>query len=178
MPRITNDDTDGNKLLSQDLRKYFHPTAQFERWMKAHYAKKHICEIGAGVGHVAKLLAESGLRVTAIDLEPKAASEFNVIKADSTTYPYDKNAVAMLCRPCHEDGFVRKTILRALNSGVRTVIYVGLHRNVRQDLGGYYREFTKRRIKGIGHADERIWELRISRVQASANLRRGTIPPL
>ncbi len=121
---------------------------------------------------------KAGMHVTALDLQPRAQSEFPVIQADSTTYPFEKDAVVMLCRPSHDNGFVLKTVLRALTCGVRTVIYVGLQRNVRQDLGGYYKQFTKRRIRNIGHADEGIWEMSVSRLQANANLRRGTIPPL
>jgi hypothetical protein len=45
-------------------------------------------------------------------------------------------------------------------------------------LGGYHKKFTKRRVAGIGHADERIWEMKVSRLSANAHLRRGAIPPL
>ena len=113
------------------------------------------------------------MQVTAIDLEPRAHSEFPVIKADSKEYAFEKDSIVVLCRPCHENGFVRDTVLQALTSGVRNVIYIGLQRNVRADLGGYFSQFTKHRITGIGHADERIWELKVSRLQANANLRRG-----
>jgi hypothetical protein len=161
-----------------DCSKYFHPTAQFIRWMKEHHGTQHIYDVGAGVGQVSSVLANAGLHITAIDLEPRHESEFPVIQADSTEYQFEKNSVVMLCRPCHEDGFVRNTILRALNCGVRAIVYVGLQRNVRQDLGGYYRKFVKRRIRNIGHADERIWEMKIDRFRVEAFFRRGAIPPL
>jgi hypothetical protein len=173
-----DDDADGNEFSSKDHRVFFYPTAQFVRWMKEHHGKKHIYEVGAGVGHVGKALAKAGLCVTALDLEPRDESEFPVVQGDSTEYQFEKDSVVMFSRPCHDDGFVRKTILRALNCGVRTIVYVGLNRNVRGDFGGYYKKFTKRRIKGIGHADERVWEMKVSRLQANTNLRRGTIPPL
>jgi hypothetical protein len=48
----------------------------------------------------------------------------------------------------------------------------------RADVGRYYGKFAKRRVTGIGHADEGIWEMRISRLSANAHLRRGAIPPL
>ena len=161
----SDDDADGNEFSSKDHRVFFHPTAHFIRWMKEHHGKKHIFEVGAGVGHVGKLLAKAGLYVTAIDLAPRDQSEFPVVQGDSTTYPFDKDAVVILCRPCHEDGFVRKTILRALTCGVRAIVYVGLNRNVRHDLGGYYRKFRKRRVMEIGHSDERVWKLEVSCVQ-------------
>ncbi|MDR3748746.1 MAG: hypothetical protein P4M04_11405 [Acidobacteriota bacterium] len=110
--------------------------------------------------------------------KPRAESEFRTVHFDSTEYAFEKDSVVMFCRPCHENGFVRETILRALNCGVRAIVYVGLDSNVKHDLGRYYREFTKRRIRNIGHADERIWEKRVGRLQAAAYLRRGAIPPL
>lgn len=170
--------TDRNEFSSRDHRVFFRPTPVFVRWLKTNHSDQHIFDVGAGVGCLAKSLAESGLNVTALDLQPRIDSEFSVIQGDSTTYQFEKDSVLMICRPCHDNGFVRKTILRALNCGARTVVYVGLQRNVRADLGGYYKQFTKRRIGGIGHADERVWEMKVSRLQANANLRRGTIPPL
>jgi hypothetical protein len=178
MPNIADDDADGNKPLSQDRRKYFYPTFVFVKWMQARFGGKLIYDVGSGMGHVGKALAKAGMLVTAIGLAPRDQSEFPVLQADSTIYPFERDALMMLCRPCHDDRFVRKTVLRALSSGARTVIYVGLQRNVRQDLGAHYKQFTKRRIRNIGHADEEVWEMSVSRLQANANLRRGTIPPL
>jgi hypothetical protein len=43
---------------------------------------------------------------------------------------------------------------------------------------GYYGKFAKRRTAGIGHADEGIWEMIVSRLSANAHLRRGEIAPL
>ena len=163
---------------AHDQGKYFQPTAKFNRWVTAEFSSKLIYDVGAGVGHVSKALSEAGLKVTAIDLQPRTESEFDVIKADSTEYAFEKGSVLMLCRPCHDHDFVRNTILRGLTCGVRAVVYVGLQRNVRADLGGYFRQFTQRRISGIGHADEHIWEMKISRAQADACMRRGAIPPL
>jgi SAM-dependent methyltransferase len=146
--------------------------------MKTHYSGKHIYEVGCGIGNTASMLAKAGMNVTAIDLEPRTESEFDVIKADSTEYAFEKGSVLMFCRPCHDHDFVRNTILRGLTCGVRAIVYVGLQRNVRADFWGYYKKFSKRRIANIGHADERIWEMRVGRLQADACLRRGAIPPL
>ena len=162
----------------RDRRVFFHPTPQFVRWMKAHNSGTHIYEVGCGTGNTASMLAKAGLHVTALDLEPRRDSEFDVIKADSTEYGFEEGSVLMFCRPCHDHDFVRNTILRGLCCGVRAVVYVGLQRNVRADLGGYYKKFTKRRVAGIGHADERMWEMKVSRLSANAHLRRGAIPPL
>jgi SAM-dependent methyltransferase len=166
------------EFSSKDNRTFFRPTARFVRWMKAQHGKQHVYDVGCGVGGTSKALAEAGLRVTAIDLQPRADSVFAVIQANSTEHQFEKDSVVMFCRPCHENGFVRDTILKALNCGIRAIVYVGLRRNVRHDLGGYFRKFVKHRVMGIGHADERIWEMTVSRLQANANLRRGAIPPL
>ena len=89
--------------------------------------------MGTGLSNV---LAKAGMQITVRDLEPRIATEFNVIKADSTEYVFDKDSEVMLCLPCHDGEFVRKTTLRALISGVRDVVYIGLQRNARVGLGG------------------------------------------
>jgi SAM-dependent methyltransferase len=157
---------------------FFRPTRVFVKWMKTHHSGKHVYEVGCGTANTANMLAKAGMHVTALDLEPRDQSEFPVVQANSTEYAFQKDSVLLFCRPCHDHDFVRNTILRGLTCGVRAVVYVGLQRNVRADLGGYYREFTKRRIAGISQADERIWEMKISRLSANAHLRRGAIPPL
>ena len=48
----------------------------------------------------------------------------------------------------------------------------------RADLGGYFKKFVQRRAGVVGHSDERVWEMRVSRAQADACMRRGAIPPL
>ena len=170
------DDNDGNEFSSKDHRVFFHPTAHFIRWIKGHHGKKHIYEVGAGVGHVAKLLAKAGLHVTAIDLAPRAESEFPVVQGDSTEYQFEKDSVAMFCRPLHS-GFVEKTLTKAIQSDVSHILYVGLTKNLQNDLGSIHDKFTKRRVGVVGNSDERVWELNVGRLRAEASLRRG-IPRL
>jgi hypothetical protein len=119
-----------------DHRVFFRPTRVFVRWVKAHYGKKHIYEVGCGVATVSNMLAKAGMHVTALDLHSRIQSEYPALRGDSTEHPFDKGSVVMFCRPCHEGGFVRETILNAMTCGVMAVVYVGLDRNVRHDLGG------------------------------------------
>jgi uncharacterized UPF0146 family protein len=146
--------------------------------MKSNHSGKQVYEVGCGVAKVSAMLSKAGFHVTAIDRVERTESECPVVTADSTSFQYEKGSVVLLCRPCHEGEFVRQTILNALTCGVRAVIYVGLDRNARHDLGGDYPQFVKRRVAGIGHADEHIWEMKITCLQAKAHLRRGAIPPL
>jgi hypothetical protein len=168
--------TSKTEFSSQDRDRYFRPTPAFIRWVKTHYGNKHICEIGAGVGHIAKALAETGLHVTALDLEPRTESEFDVIKADSTTHPFEEGSVVLLCRPCH-NGFVPRTIANAIQRHIAAILYVGLRKNFKSDVGSIHNMFTKRRVGMVGRSDERVWELNVGRLRAEASLRRG-IPRL
>jgi hypothetical protein len=160
-----------------DHRVFFHPTPQFVRWMKAHHSGTHIYEVGCGRGNTASMLAKAGLRVTAIDLEPRTDSEFDVIKADSAEYQFEKDSVVLICRPCH-NGFVVKTLTRGILCGVADVVYVGLTKNLEDDLGSLHDRFTKRRVGLVGHSGERVWELNVERLRADASMRRVAIPPL
>jgi hypothetical protein len=159
-----------------DHRIFFEPTANFIRWMKAQFSGKLIYEVGCGVGNLSAALAKAGLRVTAIDLAPRSESEFDVIKADSTQFPFEKDSVVMFCRPSHS-GFVEKTLTKAIQSHVSHILYVGLTKNLQDDLGSIHDRFTKRRAGAVGHSGEQVWELNVKRLRAEASVRRG-IPRL
>jgi hypothetical protein len=160
---------------AHDQGKYFQPTANFNRWMTAQFGGNPVYDLGSGMGHVAKALAKAGLRVTAIDLAPRTESEFDVIKADSTQqYQFEKGSVLLFCRPCH-NGFVEKTLTKAIMCGVADIVYVGLTKNLEDDLGSLHERFAKRRIGMVGHSDEQVWDLNVKRLRAS--VRRG-IPRL
>ena len=132
--------------------------------------------MGAGLGHVSKALSKAGLNVMAIDLEPRATFEFNVVKADSTTFPFERGAVVMFCRPSHS-GFVEKTLTKAIQSDVSHILYVGLTNNLQNDVGSIHDRFTKRRIGVVGNSGERVWQLNVKRLRAEASFRRS-IPRL
>lgn len=158
----------------RDRRVFFRPTPLFVRWMKARFSGQLIYDLGSGMSHVAKALAEAGLRVTAIDLQPRTESEFDVIKADGTQYQFEKGSVLLFCRPCH-NGFVEKTLTKGIMCGVADIVYVGLTKNLEDELGPIHDRFTKRRIGMVGHSDERVWDLNVKRLRSSV---RPSIPRL
>ena len=142
--------------------------------MKANHSGRHVYEVGCGVGNTASMLAKAGLHVTAIDLQPRTESEFPVVRGDSTQHQFEKGSVLLFCRPCH-NGFVEKTLSRGILCGVADIVYVGLTKNLQDDLGSLHDRFAKRRIGVVGHSDERVWELNVGLLRAS--VRRG-IPRL
>jgi hypothetical protein len=159
-----------------DHRIFFQPTTNFIRWMTVQFGGELIYDLGSGMGHVAKALATAGLHVIALDLVPRTASvsEFEVLRADSTQYPFQKDSVVMFCRPSHS-GFVEKTLTKAIQSRVSHILYVGLTKNLQDDLGSLHDRFTKRRIGSVGHSGECVWELNVKRLRASV---RRSIPRL
>jgi hypothetical protein len=125
--------------------------------MAANYRGRLLFEIGAGAGHVARALADSGLRITALDLYHQDFEEFPIIIADVTAYTYARDSVVMFCRPSHE-GFVEKAIERALKCGVTEILYVGLPMNRRHDLGCYSVGF-RRVLSDAGRKRENVYRM-------------------
>jgi hypothetical protein len=166
--------TSDEEYSARDRRVFFKPTPLFVRWMKTHHSGQHVFDVGCGTGNTASMLAKAGMKVTAIDLAPRTESEFDVIKADAAEYAFEKGAVLLFCRPCH-NGFVEKTLNKGIMCGVADIVYVGLTKNLQDDLGSLHERFTKRRIGIVGHSDERVWDLNIRRLRSSV---RRSLPRL
>jgi hypothetical protein len=137
--------------------RFFVPKPDFITHIAASYGGRLLYEIGAGVGHVSRALADAGLNVSAIDLYHRDEAQFSVTIADATTFQYNHGSVVLICRPSHE-GFVEKAISTALICGVREILYVGLRKNVAADLGRFRRSFRSV-LRDIGAAGENLYVL-------------------
>lgn len=137
--------------------RYFAPRPKFLAYMIANYKRKHLYDVGAGSGHVARALTDAGLKVTALDLYHQDFERFPITLADATTYPYEPDSAIMFCRPSHE-GSVAKTIATAVKCGVSDILYVGLPANRREDFGDYYRLF-RRVLSDAGGKRENVYRM-------------------
>lgn len=147
--------------------RFFMPKAKFVRHMAADYRGRLLYDVGAGVGHVARALADSGLDVTALDLYRRKEEQFPITIADVTSYAYKPGSVLMFCRPSHE-GLVEKTIGTALQCGIREFVYIGLQKNRRQDLGAYSRSFRKL-LSDVGKQNEYLCRWVVGNAKPVAN---------
>jgi len=136
--------------------RFFVPKPDFITHIAASYGGRLLYEIGAGVGHVSRALADAGLNVSAIDLYHRDEAQFSVIIADATTFQYNHGSVILICRPSHDEGFVEKAIDTALTCGVSEILYVGLRKNVAVDLGRFRRSFRSV-LRDIGAAGENLY---------------------
>jgi uncharacterized UPF0146 family protein len=141
--------------------RYFVPRPQFTQYMAANYKGKLLYDIGAGVGHVARALADSGLDVIALDMYRREEEQFSITLANGTSYEYEAGSIVMLCRPSH-DGYVRAVIQTALSRGVQEIVYVGLPKNTALDLGAYRHKF-RRVLRNVGAAGENVYQMTIAR---------------
>lgn len=137
-------------LLSQPLLvgvpaiKFFEPNRNFVRFMLQRYRKPNpvIYDVGAGVGHVSRLLEREGLRLIPLDINMRARTETRVLIGNGVDFPYDKGSVVMVCRPCHGPT-VEFYIHNALKRKVADVLYVGKPDNADFDLGRYAARFRR-----------------------------------
>lgn len=120
--------------------RFFLPKPSFLAWAKRRLRPPLVYDVGAGDGHVAKALEAIGFRVLALDLYPHADAEVLILERDGTTYPYLRESVVMLCRPCH-GYFPLGVVEQALAQEVQTLVYVGKRDNIELDLGDYAKHF-------------------------------------
>lgn len=139
--------------------KFFEPTRKFLKWIKKTYSDRLIYDVGAGCGHVAKALSELGIQVLAIDINRReGGEEFPIHLENAEAYHYKEESVVMICRPCHGE-FSEQVIFQAARCHARFIMYVGLEKNFRNDLGPHFSSF-KLALKGAGLEGESVlvWE--------------------
>lgn len=141
--------------LLPDL-KFFEPTEEFLRWVNRNYPTSIIYDVGAGLGHVTKALRDRGCKALAIDLNYRETEgPLQVVIADGESYQYEEGSVVMVCRPCHGQ-FTEQVIEQSSRCNVTAMLYVGLKRNVQDDLGVYFSKFDMVLSKA-GEDGESVW---------------------
>ena len=135
--------------------KFFQPKPAFLSWMVTQFSKHLIYDVGAGVGHVSRLLQEYGLSVVAIDNNGRQGREFAVESVDGTSCGYRKGSVVMLCRPCH-GWFPLQVVQQAIKCKAGAIVYIGLKENVNIDLAEYRKNF-RLKLRNVGADGDRVY---------------------
>ena len=140
--------------------KFFEPQPHFVAWMHDTFHSKTVYDVGAVVGHVARMLAGGGnMTVRALDTVARDKQEFPVIKADGWIFPFEAGSVVMLCRPCHGI-FPEGVIKNAIRCKAGAILYVGLPKNAKDDLGKWRRHFkVARRLVGLNGESAYVWRM-------------------
>lgn len=137
-----------------DLR-FFDPTPGFLSAMEC-FRGLPIYDVGCGCGHVAEALRARDLTCFGIDVSVRP-SQHAVVIANGVAFNYAPGGVVLLCRPCHGP-FVEAVVRRAVRRQARAVVYVGLPKNKRGDLGAFARRF-RLAATGVGKEGERMYLL-------------------
>lgn len=130
---------------------WFEPTENFWKFFKKlPWKYKHFHELGAGTGHLSRLMEERDFFVDAYDLFPRIYSETEVEQKD-TTHPFDFSDLdcAIIARPCHGTGWIEESLVNCLDFG--DAFYIGLEKNIKNDLPGFVYETV---AKNVGHDGE------------------------
>ena len=112
---------------------------------------RQIVDCGAGQG----LLGDKISEVVSLDIVPQ--SNPKVVQVDCATYPFDDEMMPVFIRPCHS-GFVEDTLLFAW-SRVDSALYVGLLKNVDDDLGCFSTLAVPIHEEWVGEEGEHIWRI-------------------
>lgn len=134
---------------------FFRPNETFARVLRDVALARLVVDVGAGMGAASKVLAEAGFAVLAIDNNWRRNEVFPIQRADAVLFPYPAGAVVLLARPCHGT-FVESVVTRAVAYGAHAVVYVGLPKNRREDLGIHARHF-RLAARNVGGDKEWMW---------------------
>lgn len=140
--------------------KFFIPNEKFISYMKENFLGRKVYDVGAGIGHVSKILYNNGIPCIAIDFCHRDDTEYQILELNAEYLPYDQDGVVMLCRPCHGD-FVGNVIFQAIEYGVKDIIYVGLTTNLGLDLAEYIGDFQLM-LRDVGEEGEILLYWRVN----------------
>ena len=110
-------------------------------------------DIGAGMGHLTMQMLEHGYPCIAYDLHERPGQYAVVELRDALGTYYPDHGCLILARPCHGD--FPERVFRE-NCGYCEVLYVGLERNVEQDLAGMVYTLI---MSGVGEDGEHCWRV-------------------
>lgn len=132
--------------------RFFTPTQQFWEAMEQWRGQGFI-ECGAGSGETTREAVANGFKFMAVDI-CKRDGQDNVTIIDATMMSFSDAAWPIICRPDHS-GWCEDVMDRALEAGAGC-IYVGLRRNVENDLGDHFGEHDAF-FADVGEEDECLW---------------------
>jgi hypothetical protein len=135
---------------------WFKPNKVFTSWFVNRFKKAwHVYEAGCGMGHTTKALRDVGMEVTGVDANRRPGSVVRVEIADATDFDYRTDPTVLICRPCHGP-FCEAVIQRAIACRSEAIVYVGIEKNVRGDLGKFWRFFS-RELENAGEDKEVVY---------------------
>ena len=139
-------------MFSLPDSKFFLPNGNFLAFMEP-FRGNLIYDIGCGCGHVSRLLNLNGFDMLAIDANYRDSEEFPIVRKDATSMEFAKDSVIMMCRPCHGN-FPGMVMESAIESSARWFVYVGLEKNVYEDLGCFVAGFEDISAGNLGEDGE------------------------
>ena len=150
---------------------FFEPKPAFFEWLDTLTDEKTVIyDCGAGTGRLSRELRLRDKTVVGIDLIPRDGQETTIEICDATTYRFARNSIVLVARPCH-GSWVEGLIRQACKRGVNEILYIGLTKNVKNDLGELYHLFKKECSK-VGKNGEHVWRLQYKSNYGITELRR------
>lgn len=137
--------------------KFFEPNARFFEFLNSFDDDAIFVDIGCGEGHVTKAITEAGHKAFGLEFRLEVVAPEMLMNGvyimDATKFQYLPPMVPLLCRPCHGP-FPRTAIDQALK-GADHVYYVGLSKNLQNDLGVHFEPIWM----NVGADEENIWRI-------------------
>lgn len=134
---------------------FFKPNANWWVMMAAHpwLRYRELVDVGAGMGHLTDALVDRGYTCRGIDHNTREGQSALVENVNAEDLYLTWDECAIIARPCHGIGL--DLILKQL-VGTCEVLYVGLDRNVEDDLDGYVYTLL---AEDVGEDGENCWRV-------------------
>lgn len=136
---------------------FFWPQPQLFEWLALpQHRWRRIVELGAGKGELAAELHKRGHDVLAVDNRAREGQLPIVERCCAFEFEFTRNDLVLACRPDHS-GWVGDALNKAVEQGANRVCYVGLKKNVNNDLAQSMVRHLD--LHAIGVTGEHLWTL-------------------
>ena len=144
---------------------FFRPNDEFINWLKKYAGGRVVVDVGCGEGCLLYNMMKAEIPCVGVDpyfpviSDPDRDFETpfgNIVrqKGETSRLIQNEKALVVIARPCH-NGFCEKVIL---NKGPKTeALYIGLPRNVEEDLGDLKYEIIS--DFEIGDEGEKVYKI-------------------
>jgi len=133
---------------------FFNPHPKFWTYIKKIIGMRTLVDCGCGDGLLLDQARHNRIDIIGIDFL-NMSYRSDVIPMKSEAFWFNRNNLPIMCRPCRGE-WIHETIHNAMKKGCKEFLYVGVQRNLKDDIDNLRNQYTiSLEVEDVGTSDEK-----------------------